>query len=81
VHLIDAEGARQVRSAAMIANSIPFAQIENIGLCFFVLGPADEQWFPFSRVWMEQLKLPSALPIPRHHMDYLFLLAIVIRRN
>jgi hypothetical protein len=46
VHLIDADKARQLRAAAMMANSIPFAQMENMRLEFFVLSPGDRAVAP-----------------------------------
>ena len=39
VQLIDAEGARQMRAAAMLADRVPYAQLEPIGLGGFILDP------------------------------------------
>ena len=46
VRLIDAEGAQQLRAAAMMADNIPFAQMEPVGLDFFVLKPGERALVP-----------------------------------
>ena len=46
VRLIDAEGARQLRAAAMMSQDIPFAPMEPIGLEFFVLNPGERAVLP-----------------------------------
>ena len=46
VRLIDAEGARQLRVAAMMAKDIPVAQIGTIGLEFVVLNPGGRVVVP-----------------------------------
>ena len=47
VQLIDAEGARQLRAAAIMADSIPFAHMEPVGIDFFVLNPGKRAPVPF----------------------------------
>ena len=46
VQLIDAEGARQLRAAAMMADSIPSAYMEPVGIDFFVLNPGERAVVP-----------------------------------
>ena len=46
VQLIEAEGARQLRAAALLADCIPQAQMEPIGLDFFVLNPGERAVVP-----------------------------------
>ena len=46
VHLINAEGARHLRAAAMMADCIPSAYMEPMGLDSFVLNPGERAVVP-----------------------------------
>ena len=43
VQMIDEEGARMMRAALMMANQVPFAQMEPVGLEFFSLNQASKR--------------------------------------
>ena len=46
VRLVDAEGARQLRAAAMMVDDVPFAQMEPVGVEFVVLNPGERAVVP-----------------------------------
>ena len=46
VRLIDAEGARQLRAAAMMVDEVPFARMEPVGVEFAVLNPGERAVVP-----------------------------------
>ena len=64
VQLIDMAGARQLRAAAMMAGAIPTAQLEEIGLDFFVLDPGERAVVPIK--WSKPHGSPNVTTCSTH---------------
>ena len=64
VQLIDMAGTRQLRAAAMMAGAVPTAQLEAIGLEFFVLGPGERAVVPIK--WSKPHGTPNVTTCSTH---------------